>query len=99
MPQVTITDYQTFEAMARYGGSFAKAIADAKMKAKKLARELRVHLDDIVSYSESGGFPTPIYYGTAMGGKGGDMESLPPATPTGENEITVSVYLGYGIDD
>ncbi|MBI2405235.1 SIMPL domain-containing protein [Candidatus Gottesmanbacteria bacterium] len=77
----------------------AKAIADAKAKAKQLARDLRVRLDDIVSYSESGGFPGPIFYGMAAGGKGGDFEAAPPATPTGENEITVTVYLGYGIND
>lgn len=77
----------------------AKAIADAKIKAKQLARDLHVRLDDIVSFSESGGFPGPIFYGLAAGGKGGDFESAPPETPMGENEIVVTVYLGYGIND
>jgi len=34
VPNVTITDYQTFEAMRRYGGSFAKAIAEAATRAE-----------------------------------------------------------------
>ena len=77
----------------------AKAVADAKAKAKTLARSLGVRLDDLVSFSESGGFPGPIYYATAMdAGKGGDFE-VAPQTPTGENEITVMVYLGFEIHD
>ncbi|MBI2038770.1 MAG: SIMPL domain-containing protein [Candidatus Niyogibacteria bacterium] len=76
----------------------AKAIADAKAKAKQLARDLRVDLDDIVSYSESGGGAIPIYARSLEFGVGGDGFQ-PPQTPAGENEITVTVYLGFEIDD
>src|SRR3989344_5366328 len=84
-----IDDAETLRAEAR-----AMAIDDAKEKAKQLARDLRIDLDDIVSFSESsGGYPIPIYYGATSGyGKGGDLESVPPTTPAGENEIAVTVY-------
>ena len=77
----------------------AKAIADAKSKAKILARSLGVRLDDIVSFSEGGNYPVPIFYRADAIGMGGAEKSMPPATPTGENEIVVNVSIGFEVRD
>lgn len=74
----------------------ALAIAEAKEKAAKLARDLDVRLKKIVGYSESGAdFPPPIYakaaFESAFGGP------VAPPTPEGENEIRVIVNVAYEI--
>ncbi|HEX8591345.1 MAG TPA: SIMPL domain-containing protein [Candidatus Paceibacterota bacterium] len=78
----------------------AKAIEDARQKAKELARQLHVRLGDVVSYGENGGpYPMP----TAGIGKGGVMmdsmarsEAATPL-PQGQNESTVMVTVTYEI--
>ncbi|MBI5742473.1 MAG: SIMPL domain-containing protein [Candidatus Niyogibacteria bacterium] len=74
-----------------------KAIADAKQKAKVLARDLGVSLGDIVSFNESGG-GYPIFYAKAMGGaeRGGDAAPVPDIAP-GENETAVNVTITFEI--
>src|SRR3989344_6020349 len=74
----------------------AMAIKEAKEKADNLSKNLGVSLKKIVSYSESGGDMPPIYAQADFGfGKGG--VSAPVPTPSGENEIRVSVNLTYEI--
>jgi uncharacterized protein YggE len=96
--EFTIDDPKALQAQAR-----EKAIADAKGQAEKLADQLGVRLDDIISFSEGGGYYPPMPYARmdAMGmtGGGGDMvkESIP--LPAGEQEITVNVTMTYSIDD
>ncbi len=74
-----------------------EAIDMAKEKAKKLARELGVSLGDVVSFSESGDYPTPYAYG-----RGGDavMNMAAPekvSVPVGENKIVSNVTITYEI--
>lgn len=86
----TVDDPKAAEDKAR-----AAAIAEAKTKAKKLAKDLGVRLKRIVSYNESnGGYPPPIFYAKAEFGMGG---SSAPAVPTGENEIRKNVTITYEI--
>lgn len=76
----------------------ADAIADARKKAKQLARDLDVRLVRVVSFSESGG---PIFFRTAAAefGMGGDAKSVPaPLIPSGENKVTSQVTIVYAID-
>lgn len=76
----------------------AKAIADAKTQADKLAKALGVRLVRIIYFSEGGNYP--IYYGKAevMGMGGDSASSVPaPAIPTGENKITSNVSITYEI--
>lgn len=72
----------------------AKAIADAKNKARDLEKQLGINLGKIISFSENGGgFPVPLYYDLkAEGGRGGG-----PTLPTGENEVKVDVTITYQI--
>ena len=76
----------------------AKAIANAKERAEVLARELKVRLVRVVSYSEgSGGNVMYMMAGKAMG-MGGDAESRPaPTLPVGESKIKLSVNVTYEI--
>lgn len=86
-----IDDPEKLKAEAR-----AKAIDDAKKKAKELRDQLRISLGKIVNFSENtGGYPVPIMYeamGKGMGGGG-----VAPSVPSGESEITVDVVLTYQI--
>lgn len=74
----------------------AKAIADAKAKAKTLEKQIGIRLGKIINFSENtGGYP--IYYLKAQAlpeNSGGDTG---PSLPSGENEITVNVTLTYQI--
>ncbi len=74
------------------------AITDAKEQAKQLAKDLGVKLGDIVSFSETGNYPQPIYMkGVAMG-LGGSADSVStPQIPTGENKIVSNVMIVYEI--
>ncbi len=74
------------------------AIDDAKAQAKQLAKDLGVRLGDIVSFGESGNYPSPIYYARDMAmGMGGSSEASAPQLPTGENKITSNVTITYEI--
>src|SRR6187551_809643 len=80
-PNFTIDDEETIKAQAR-----AKAIDDAKAKAEVLADQLGVRLGRIISFNESGNYPS--YYAKAeMMNAAGDMAQAPtPSLPTGENK-------------
>jgi len=75
------------------------AIKDAKEKAKKLAKDLGVDLDGIISFSEDFGYDQPYmsYAESADFGFGGELKSS-PQLPSGENTITKTVYITYEIE-
>jgi len=91
-PEFMVDDEDEVKAEAR-----EKAIAEARTKAKKLASELGVRLGHVVSYSEGGNYPQPMY---AMGGKALSMDARVesvPTLPTGENKTSVTVMVTYEI--
>jgi uncharacterized protein YggE len=72
------------------------AIADARDQATKLAKSLGVRLVKIVSYSEGGNYPYPVYAAKTMGA--GMMDSVSSAVlPTGTDKITSNVSITYEI--
>jgi len=72
----------------------AKAIEQARAKAKQLAKELGVRLGSVVSYSENGVYPQPMMYGAKSGVM---MEASAPTLPVGENMTSVTVSVTYEI--
>lgn len=71
------------------------AIADAKEKAEKLAKDLGVSLKRITSfYEESGYYPMYDGYG---GAEMKAMSAVAPNTPVGENSVTSRVNITYEI--
>jgi len=76
----------------------AKAIANAKSKAKILAKQLGIKLGNIINFYETGNY-TPVYKTQSMGG--GDLreESIMPMPEIepGTNEVRVNVGLVYEI--
>lgn len=92
----TIDDVDTLRAQARDA-----AIADAKVQADKLARDLGVRVIRMSGYWENnnGGYPIPY-------GMGGAMEkavsydqamNVAPAVPAGENTILSQVSITYEV--
>lgn len=72
----------------------AKAITDAKAKAKTLEKQIGIRLGKIINFQENtGGYP--IYYLEKAIPATGGIDG--PSLPSGENEITVSVTLTYQI--
>ena len=90
-PNFTIDDEEALLAQAR-----KEAINEAKAKAKVLARDLGVRLGRVVTFSEGGYYPTPMYAKAEMG-MGGDSVSAPAEIPKGENTITSDVTITYEI--
>ena len=77
-----------------------EAIANAKEKAETLARSLGVTLVRVVSYNDSGNYPSPLYrtdiaYG--MGGAEDSVKSIAPALSVGENKVISNVNITYEI--
>jgi hypothetical protein len=92
--QITVDDQETYKAEARQ-----KAIESAKEKAKEMAKESGIKLGKIVDISESydGYVPYPMndmVFESSVA-KGG--ASVAPQIETGQEEITVTVYLTYKI--
>lgn len=72
------------------------AIADAKAKAQELASEAGLKLGKVVSVSEnSGGYPTPMFYGSMAKGMGGDSISVAPDIQTGSQEIIQTMTVVF----
>jgi uncharacterized protein YggE len=90
--QFTIDDETVLEQEAR-----AKAIADAKEKAKQLAADLDMKLGKVVGFSEGG--TDGYYYGGMMArAESSEMAmdmAAPAVLPTGENEIRKTVNITY----
>lgn len=85
-----VDDEEIARAQAR-----AKAIADAKMKASVLARDLGIRLGRIVGYSDQEGVPPPIYGGGLQMMRADAVESTVPQVQPGEQEIHSSVTVTY----
>lgn len=79
------------------------AIADAKEKAKRLAKELDVRLGDLLSFSDSNGggyYPEPYMAKTMMADMAVEesfVGGFAPEISVGEDAITASVTLTYEI--
>ncbi len=95
-PTFTIDDPEVYKAEAR-----AKAISQAKDKAKVLADQVGIKLGSIVSFSENfGGYPAMPFYSSDMasGLGGGREKSLPaPNIESGSEEVSVGVSISYEI--
>jgi uncharacterized protein len=76
----------------------AKAITDAKTKAKTLEKELGIKLIKIVNFSESSYAPVTIYNNSMklMTVAGSSADSS-PTIQTGQNKITSTVTITYAI--
>jgi uncharacterized protein YggE len=74
----------------------AAAINDAKERASELAKQLGVHLGGVVSYSENGAVPYPMYKSMSVAA-GYAEDQAAPTLPTGEQEQTVNVSITYEI--
>ncbi len=93
-PNFTVEDINAKREEAR-----ALAIADAKAKADKLARDLGVRVVRVVSFNEGGyGYPMPMYSraDAAMGGMMAEKAVAPVVAP-GESEIQVNVNITFEI--
>lgn len=91
-PNFTVDDPESVKAEAR-----GEAIADARAKAQTLAKQLGATLGKVVSFSEAGNYPYPMYdkaYGMGVAGSSG---TAAPELPTGENEYTANVSITYEI--
>ncbi len=77
-----------------------KAIAEAKQKADLLAKQLGVTLVRVVSYSDSGNYPSPMYAKDAAYGMGATVSNQAAEAPRisiGENKVSSSVSVTYEI--
>ena len=91
--RMTIEDPEELKVTAR-----EKAITQAKQKAERLARDLGVTLERIVTFNESGGgIPRPYATAEVSRGSAGDTQTS-PKLPAGRNEITSSVTITYEIE-
>ena len=92
-PSFTIDDDSILTAEAR-----AKAIADAKEKGEKLAKDLGVKIVRMTGYWEDqGGYPMyNMAGGDSMKVNSFESQSVPDM-PTGENTITSNVNISYEV--
>lgn len=93
-PNFAIDNEDALKAEAR-----KEAIDDARTKAKTLAKDLGVNLGRIANFSESGNYPTPMYYAkdAMMESSAGSVAPAPAQLPKGENTITSDVTITYEI--
>lgn len=92
-PTFTIDDDSALKAEAR-----EKAIADARVKAEKLARDLDVTIIRMNSYWEDeGGYPMPYEKSMTLQSVAGAGDNSAPQIPTGENTITSRVNISYEV--
>ncbi len=91
-PTFSIDDEDVYTDQAR-----ALAIADAKAKAVKLAKQLGVRLGKVASFSEGGNYPMMYAGKSLMATDAGVAESRAPELPKGENKITSNVTITYEI--
>jgi uncharacterized protein YggE len=91
-PNFSIDNEDALKAQAR-----KEAIDDAQTKAKALAKDLGVSLGRIANFSESGNYPTPMYYAKDARVSSAGLEAAPAQIPKGENTITSDVTITYEI--
>ena len=87
------------KSFGQYDHYRGDAIKDAQAKAAVLAKQLGVHLGKVVSFSENGGYPVPMY-ASYKGGVAMDARvenAVAPSLPTGQNETDVTVSITYEI--
>jgi hypothetical protein len=90
--QFTIEDEDGLKEQAR-----EEAIAQAKEKAEKLASQLGINIDKIISFYESGGYRG--YYAKEESAlMGGGSYDAAPSIETGENKVEVTVEIVYEIN-
>lgn len=73
-----------------------EAVAQAKREAVAIAKSLSARLGKVVSYSESRGGQSPIYYGMGESLKAADTAAM-PTVEVGENTIQMTVYLTFSL--
>lgn len=74
----------------------ANAIKNAHDKAAELAKELGVSLSEVVSYTDQGGYPYPMY-DKAVSAQSSAGAAAMPNLPVGEQQQTVTVQVTYRI--
>lgn len=74
----------------------ANAIKNAHDKAVELAKELGVSLSEVVSYTDQGGYPYPMY-DKAVSAQSSAGAAVTPNLPVGEQQQTVTVQVTYRI--
>lgn len=87
----TIDDPQEVQNQAR-----EEAIEQAKAKAKSIAKAAGFGLGRLLSISESGGVPPPIFLRESVLGAGDAAVSVPKIEP-GSQDVTINVTLTYEI--
>jgi len=90
-PNFAIDDEDIFKDNAR-----KLAIDEAKLKARKLAKDLGIRLGKITSFSEGENYPRPMYEKAIML-SADSSGSAPAEIPKGENLITSDVTITYEI--
>lgn len=91
--QFTVDDESASKAEAR-----EKAIADAKTKADKLAKDLGVRIVRMTGFWEEQGGYYPMMYDKAYGGDMmNESASVAPQMPIGENEVKTTVSITYEV--
>lgn len=93
-PNFMLEDEDGVKATAR-----EEAIAKAKAKAEKLAKELGVSIVRIVSFNEGGNYPMYFNGGAVMKTMSADAAVAPEAAniPAGQNKYTSNVTIVYEI--
>ena len=90
-PTFSIDDEEGYKDQAR-----SNAIAEARVKAKVLAKELGVKLGKVVSFQEDGVNNYPMYESKMMA-SGASADASAPVLPKGENKIVSNVTITYEI--
>ena len=91
--QFTLDNPDATQSQAR-----AKAIDDAKSKAKELAKQLGVKLGRIMNYSDNGYYP-PVQMNYAVSDmKASGTGAAVANVQTGENKVTANVNITYEIE-
>lgn len=90
-PNFTVDDTKKLEEEAK-----GKAIAEAKAKAKKIAKDLGVSLGEISNYSENGGYYPVMMKAEMSYGRGGAADSS-VTVPQGETNVRSNVTITYTI--
>lgn len=91
-PNFTVDNDDATKSEAR-----SKAIDNAKEKANELAKELGVKIVRIVSFSENGSNPYPMYAKAMDVSVGGAAAPEAANLPTGQNKYTSNVTITYEI--
>lgn len=98
---VSQLNFTVDDPLAAENEARAQAIAQAKVKARSIAKAAGFSLGELLGIDEGGpDYPLPKFYGLEAMGRGGDMvASVPaPVIQPGSQEVRVFVTLRYEID-